>query len=191
MSKPFSIKGAGNGGHFNFSLWAPEGGAPAAAPAATTAGGFVSGPGGFSSEGLRNVLHDASAPHGLSRLGRHFLAGVLAHAPALEALCSPTVPCYARHGNWAPTHATWGVDDRLAAVRLKRGSTGPHDAFFEVRAGAPYGAQTCRPHPGRRRVWGVARTPCMPPSPLKARPVACAPCMPPPPREGGPLGAHG
>eukprot|EP00966_Prymnesium_polylepis_P029006 672492-Prymnesium_polylepis.3 len=93
MSKPFSLKGAGNGGHFNFSLWAPEGGAraPSAAPSAASASGFVSGHGGFSSQGLRNVLHDASAPSGLSRLGRHFLAGVLAHAPALEAICAPTV----------------------------------------------------------------------------------------------------
>lgn len=86
-------------------------------------------------EGLCSALHDPRAPDGLSTAGRHFLAGVLAHAPALEAFCSPTPPCYCRHGSWAPTVANHGVDDRMAAVRVKRGSPAAngHDCYFELR----------------------------------------------------------
>mmetsp|Transcript_70269 Transcript_70269/g.129510 ORF Transcript_70269/g.129510 Transcript_70269/m.129510 type:complete len:211 (-) Transcript_70269:38-670(-) len=86
MAKPFGVRGTGNGGHFNFSLWKQE------------------------ADGQRSNVTSES---------KSFLAGILNHAPALEALCSPTPPCYARHGNWAPTVANWGPDNRMTAVRTK------------------------------------------------------------------------
>ncbi|KAL1514723.1 hypothetical protein AB1Y20_003810 [Prymnesium parvum] len=114
LAKPFGTKGAGNGGHFNFSLWQRE-----------TGGGTEAGHGEMA--GLLSAQNDPDAADGLSSTARHFLAGVLAHASALEAFCSPTPACYLRHGNWAPTLANYGPDDRTCAVRVKPGS------HFELR----------------------------------------------------------
>ena len=47
-----------------------------------------------------------------------------------EALCSPTPPCYCRHGNWAPTVANWGFDDRTACVRVKADRRGPQGSCY-------------------------------------------------------------
>lgn len=111
MSRPFPDMTVGNGGHFNFSLWRPS-------PKARDPDG--SHPiGGFSVAGKDSAMHSSSDPAGLSDLARHFLAGVLCHGPALEALCAPTPACYTRHGNWAPRAATWGPEDRMAMVRVK------------------------------------------------------------------------
>merc|ERR1719160_868057 len=90
MTRPFGVKGVGNGGHFNFSLWQR----------------------GSSDSKQTSDINLTGATE-----GKQFLAGILSHAPALEAFCSPTPPCYTRHGNWAPTTADYGVDNRVAAVR--------------------------------------------------------------------------
>jgi len=127
QAKPFTLDGPGNGGHFNFSLWKRR-----LDHEAKDAEGFEAGEAPRSLDGLCSALHDPTAADGLSETGRHFLAGVLAHAPALEAFCSPTPPCYCRHGSWAPTVANHGPDDRLAAVRVKRGDT-QQDCYFELR----------------------------------------------------------
>merc|ERR1719389_113036 len=95
MTRPFGVKGVGNGGHFNFSLWQRE----------------------SSPSSRREESSDINLTG--TTEGKHFLAGILSHAPALEAFCSPTPPCYTRHGNWAPTQANWGVDNRVAAVRVR------------------------------------------------------------------------
>jgi ureidoacrylate peracid hydrolase len=130
MSKTFSLDGPGNGGHLNFSLWQLAEGAGAGGAAAEAGSSIAAITAGHTS-----ALHDASAPDGLSADGKHFLAGVLAHAPALEALCSPTPCCYLRHGHWAPTHANHGPDDRSAAVRTKAypHSTAGGGTYFECR----------------------------------------------------------
>jgi glutamine synthetase len=67
----------------------------------------------------RNAFHDPNADHGLSRIARHFLAGQLALMPELLALVCPTVNSYRRlvPGMWAPTSATWGIENRTTALR--------------------------------------------------------------------------
>ena len=47
---------------------------------------------------------------------RHFIAGVLAHAPALMAFLNPTINAYRRlvPDSLAPTHANWGWDNRTS-----------------------------------------------------------------------------
>lgn len=67
-----------------------------------------------------NAFHDPRASDGLSGLARHFLAGILAHAPALMAFGSPTVNSYKRivPGTLVPTSVTWGYDDRNAYIRV-------------------------------------------------------------------------
>lgn len=108
MSRPFGDMEVGNGGHFNFSLWRPD-----------PKGKDPEGVGGFSAAGKVSAMHSSSDAVGLSDTARHFLAGVLAHGPALEALCAPTPACYTRHGHWAPVAANWGLDDRTSMVRVK------------------------------------------------------------------------
>ncbi|XP_012937108.1 lengsin [Aplysia californica] len=42
----------------------------------------------------QNALHDSSDPQGLSKVARHWLAGLVHHGPALTAFGLPTVNCY-------------------------------------------------------------------------------------------------
>jgi glutamine synthetase len=70
-----------------------------------------------------NAFYDAHAPDRLSDLARHWIGGQLAHARALAALVAPTVNCAKRYKlySFAPMNATWGYEDRTAAVRIKGG----------------------------------------------------------------------
>jgi len=66
---------------------------------------------------------------GLSPLGRQFVAGVLAHAPALCALAAPTVNSYKRlvrrgamnYFSWAPVFNSYGSNNRTNSVRIPAG----------------------------------------------------------------------
>jgi glutamine synthetase len=65
----------------------------------------------------------------LTDVGRWWLGGQMAHATALTALSAPTVNCYKRYKLWsfAPTNATWGVENRTVGWRTKGlGSAGAH-----------------------------------------------------------------
>ena len=83
----------------------------------------------------RNAFADPDDADGISEPMRHFLAGVLLHAPALMALLNPTVNAYRRivPDSLAPTHANWGWDNRTAMVRIppERGGA----TRLEVRVG--------------------------------------------------------
>lgn len=129
IARPFGVKGVGNGGHLNFSLWSPSDGTPSSSFENVVLKASCSG-----DKHRSNVLHSSEDAEGLSPAARHFLAGVLAHAPAMEAVCSPTPPCYTRHGNWAPTVANWGRDDRTACVRVKSDKNGKASGcYMELR----------------------------------------------------------
>jgi glutamine synthetase len=58
--------------------------------------------------------------HGLSRIGRHFIAGQLAFMRELTLLYAPNINSYKRYvpGSFAPTAIRWGVDNRSCALRL-------------------------------------------------------------------------
>lgn len=66
------------------------------------------------------LFNDPNGAHGLSDLGRSAVAGVLAHAAALAAVCNPTVNSYKRFGpdTLAPWLIDWGLDNRSAMVRI-------------------------------------------------------------------------
>jgi glutamine synthetase len=68
----------------------------------------------------RNAFDDPGAPEGLSACARHFLGGLMHHAPALMAILNPTINAYRRivPDSLAPTHANWGWDNRSAFVRV-------------------------------------------------------------------------
>jgi glutamine synthetase len=61
----------------------------------------------------------ASPDGGLSQLGRCYLAGQLATMADFTALFNPTVNAFRRlqPGTWTPATASWGMDNRTAAIR--------------------------------------------------------------------------
>lgn len=71
-----------------------------------------------------SAFHDASAAHGMSTIQRQFVAGQQRLMPELLALFAPTINSYTRliPGFWAPTDATWGVENRTTALRVIPGS---------------------------------------------------------------------
>lgn len=83
----------------------------------------------------RNAFVDTSSPDGLSAVARHFLAGQLAHSPALCAFASPTINCPKRYKlySFAPTNATWGFENRTTGFRVK--ATGDERTHLENRLG--------------------------------------------------------
>jgi glutamine synthetase len=75
-------------------------------------------------EGRRNLFHDPAAGDEMSELLRHYLGGQLALMPELTALYWPTINSYKRsvENTWAPTTATWGLENRTCALRVIGGS---------------------------------------------------------------------
>jgi len=83
------------------------------------------------SDGKRNLFEDSTDPQGLSlsKLGYQFLAGLLAHAPALTAICAPTINSYKRlvvgralsGATWAPAYISYGNNNRSSMVRAPGG----------------------------------------------------------------------
>ncbi|GIF07104.1 type III glutamate--ammonia ligase [Actinoplanes siamensis] len=90
-------------------------------------------------DGARATFEPGDGPDryglGLSEEGYHFVGGVLAHAPGLHALTSPTVNSYKRIGavttrsgaSWAPGYASYGGNNRTHLVRV------PAPGRIEVR----------------------------------------------------------
>ena len=99
---------AGNGGHIHFSSW--DDGAS------------------------RNRFHDAAAADRLSGEARSFIAGVLAHLPALCGLTAPSFNSYHRivPQYWAGAFACWGHDNREAPLRVPSVFWGMEEASTNV-----------------------------------------------------------
>ena len=101
MPKPYADR-TGSGAHYNMSFADLETG--------------------------RNAFADTDDPRGckLSKLGYHFIAGVLRHLPAICAVVAPTVNSYKRlvkQGSmsgftWAPIFACYGNNNRTNALRI-------------------------------------------------------------------------
>ena len=79
----------------------------------------------------KNLFADSSDSRGLglSQLAYQFLAGLLKHAPAMTALCAPTVNSYKRlvvgrslsGATWAPAYISYGQNNRTSMVRIAPG----------------------------------------------------------------------
>jgi glutamine synthetase len=71
-------------------------------------------------EGDRNAFHDPDPAQPLSALGRHFLAGILAHAGELTLLTNQWVNSYKRltAGFEAPSHVVWTRTGGAGLVRV-------------------------------------------------------------------------
>lgn len=79
-------------------------------------------------ERTQNLFADKKDANGMSALFKSYVAGQQKLMPELMALISPTINSYkrtARHTMaWAPCNATWGLENRTAALRVIMGPTG-------------------------------------------------------------------
>ena len=71
-------------------------------------------------EGDQNAFWEAGAKYQLSKIGRHFIAGLLRHANEIAAVTNQFVNSYKRlwGGDEAPSFVTWGHANRSALVRV-------------------------------------------------------------------------
>ncbi|MCY4061277.1 MAG: glutamine synthetase family protein [Chloroflexi bacterium] len=114
MPKPFAEL-AGNGLHVHLALWDRASG--------------------------DNLMAGTGLDNPLSETGRHFLGGLLAHAPGICALGAPTVNSYKRlqPASWAPAHIAWGVGNRGVLLRVP-------DVNQRCRVEFRAGDNTCNPY---------------------------------------------
>jgi glutamine synthetase len=84
----------------------------------------------------RSAFHDPDKPHGMSDAMRWFIGGQQALMPELLAMVACTVNSYTRlvPGFWAPTHATWGVENRTCALRVIPGSAKSQRIEYRISA---------------------------------------------------------
>jgi glutamine synthetase len=84
----------------------------------------------------QSVFYDAERPHNMSDTMRHFVAGQQQLLPELLAMVAPTVNSYTRliPGFWAPTDATWGIENRTCALRVIPGGEKSQRVEFRIAA---------------------------------------------------------
>jgi glutamine synthetase len=81
-----------------------------------------------------SAFYDEAEQHNMSSRMRHFVAGQQKLMPELLAMLSQTVNSYSRMvpGFWAPTDATWGVENRTTALRVIPGSARSQRVEFRL-----------------------------------------------------------
>ncbi|HMB49104.1 type I glutamate--ammonia ligase [Natronoarchaeum rubrum] len=96
----------------------------------------------FTTDG-ENAFHDADDEFNLSETAKQFVAGILDHAPALTAVCDPTVNSYKRlvPGYEAPVYIAWSDVNRSALIR-KPAARAPAASRIELRSPDP----SCNPY---------------------------------------------
>lgn len=78
----------------------------------------------WDSQDQHNLFSTDQAPHKMSKLFEHYLAGQMAIMPEIMPFLVPNINSYKRlvEGCWAPTKMSWGVDNRTTALRVISGS---------------------------------------------------------------------
>jgi len=103
-----------------------------------------------------SVFHDAAKPDGISDAMRHFIGGQQKRMPEMLSMIASTVNSYTRliPGFWAPTDASWGVDNRTCALRAIPGSEKSQRVEYRVAAADanPYLALAAAVGSG---LWGI------------------------------------
>jgi len=105
----WSVEWPGQSGHLHLSLWDEAG---------------------------RAVFHDTDRPHAISDEMRWFIGGQQALMPELLAMVAATVNSYSRlvPGFWAPTHASWGIENRTCALRAITGAPKSQRVEYRITA---------------------------------------------------------
>jgi glutamine synthetase len=104
----------------------------------------------------KSAFHDPEAPHNISTTMRHFIGGQQTLMPELLAMIACTVNSYTRliPGFWAPTSASWGVENRTTALRAIPGSAKSQRVEYRISAADinPYIAMAAAIGSG---LWGI------------------------------------
>jgi len=84
----------------------------------------------------KSVFHESGRPGNMSDTMRWFVGGQQALLPELLAMVAPTVNSYSRliPGFWAPTDATWGIENRTCALRVIPGSPSSQRVEYRIAA---------------------------------------------------------
>lgn len=104
----------------------------------------------------QSVFYDEKNDNNISKTMLNFIGGQQLAMPDFLALSAPFINSYARlvPGHWAPTKATWGIDNRTCAIRVIEGN--PKSQRIEYRIpGAdanPYLAMSAALASG---LWGI------------------------------------
>ena len=79
----------------------------------------------WDADGIRNLFHDPEEELGMSRLMRHYVAGLVAHASEITWFLAPYINSYKRFqaSTFAPTRICWSIDNRTAGFRLVGGNS--------------------------------------------------------------------
>ncbi len=82
----------------------------------------------------KNAFFDEGAEHSMSEIQRQYVAGQQKYLRPLLAVTSPTINSYTRlvKGAWAPTAATWGIENRTTALRVIPGSDKSQRVEFRI-----------------------------------------------------------
>jgi glutamine synthetase len=82
------------------------------------------------------VFHDAKKKYNMSDKMRWFLGGQQALMPEFLSMVASTVNSYSRlvPGTWAPTSATWGVENRTTALRVIPGGEKSQRIEYRIAA---------------------------------------------------------
>ena len=90
------------------------------------------------------LFGDPAGYAGLSDTCRHYIGGILRHAPAILAFAAPTTNSYHRlvPGYEAPVNLVWSLRNRSAAVRIPMYSDSPKAKRAEFRCPDP----SCNPY---------------------------------------------
>ncbi|MFC3053262.1 glutamine synthetase family protein [Kordiimonas pumila] len=83
-----------------------------------------------------SAFYDEKGEHRMSEEMRYFLGGQQALMPEVLAMISPTINSFTRliPGAWAPTAATWGVENRTCALRVIPGSSKSQRIEYRISA---------------------------------------------------------
>jgi glutamine synthetase len=90
-------------------------------------------------KGETNLFWDEKGYGQISETARHYIGGLLKHAPALLAICAPTTNSYRRlvPGYEAPVNLVFSQRNRSAAVRIPIYSRSPKSKRIEFRCPDP------------------------------------------------------
>jgi len=96
-------------------------------------------------QGDQNAFFDPDDPHKLSKLAKHFMAGLLYHAREITAITNQWINSYKRlvPGYGAPSYVAWSKRSRSALIRVPVYRPGMENSTrFEYRAPDP----SCNPY---------------------------------------------
>jgi glutamine synthetase len=106
--------------------------------------------------GGKAVFHDSDKEHSISDTMRHFIGGQQALMPELLSMIAPTVNSFTRliPGFWAPTAASWGIENRTCALRAIPGRPKAQRVEYRISAADinPYIAMAAALGSG---LWGI------------------------------------